>query len=65
MEENAQEIWEEVSRWQEETGLSLESVYSTPPGETVEGLSEEKRREGVELWERYQAAGGGFGSDVG
>ena len=65
MGENPQEIWQEVARWQQETGYSLEAVYNTPHDESLEGLSEEKRKEGVELWNRYQAAGGGFGSDVG
>ena len=65
MEEKPQELWQEITRWQRETGYSLETVYSWGPSDKAEDLSEEKRREGVELWERYQAAGGGFGSDIG
>ncbi len=64
MAENSQDVWQEITRWEQETGHSLEAVYNTPAGEAIEGVTEDQRREAVRLWERYQAAGGGFGSDV-
>lgn len=55
-EESPQEVEREVTRWEQETGHSLESVLNADPMMPVEGLSEAQRREANELWERLKLA---------
>lgn len=64
MGENPQEVWQDVQRWERETGYSLETFYSRQAFDEFSDLSDEQKERGVALWERYQAVGGGFGSDV-
>ena len=56
MEESPLQVEQEVARWEEETGHSVDVVVNADPMMPVEGLTEAQRREANELWERRRLA---------
>jgi hypothetical protein len=56
VEDELREVEREIARWEDETGQSVEAVAGADPMMRFEGLSEDRRREANELWERLQFA---------